>query len=298
MQAGALDSPVRIDGAVTPADLAELIAAFNEVTARLEQSHESLQREVARLQRELQEANTLVERSRRLAALGEMAAGIAHEVRNPLASIALYAEMLRSDLPAASEESELAGRIGDSVRALDAVVGDVLAFAREIRPRLAPVETEALLLRAAGACEGLAGQLQVRLDVRCPRGSAAECVCDGALAQQALVNLVRNGIQAAAERGRTVTLSAHAPAPGDEIALRVDDTGPGVPPEAIERMFNPFFTTRATGSGLGLAIVHRITDAHGGRVVVHNKSGGAGAIVELCLPRTPAEPNRSRGGGP
>ena len=297
MGVGALDSPVEIDGVVTPADLAELIGAFNEVTARLEQSHESLQREVTRLQGELQEANTLVERSRRLAALGEMAAGIAHEVRNPLASIALYAEMLRADLPAASAENELAARIGDSVRALDAVVGDVLAFAREITPRMAPTETESLLERAAGACEGLASQVGVRLRVRDPDPDAAELECDGALAQQALVNLVRNGLQAAAEGGRIVTLSAAAGA-DDEIALRVDDTGPGVPQEAIERMFNPFFTTRPTGSGLGLAIVHRITDAHGGRVVVQNKPDGAGAVVELRLPRAAPAPARLRGGGP
>ncbi len=275
------------------ADLAELISAFNEVTARLTESHEMLRGEVSRLQGELREANELVERSRRLAALGEMAAGIAHEVRNPLASIGLYAEMLRSDLPEDSPEREVATRIGTSVRDLDAVVGDVLAFAREIRPRLAPVETEALLRRAAEACAGLAEEQGVAIEIRVPAGAAGELMCDCSLAQQALVNLVRNGAQAAAEAGevgRLVIVSAHAIGAGAEIALRVEDTGPGVPAEAIERMFNPFFTTRATGSGLGLAIVHRIVDAHGGRVTVQNKPEGAGAIVEIRLPR--------RGGAP
>jgi two-component system sensor histidine kinase HydH len=279
-------------GGAAPADLAELIGAFNEVTARLTESHETLQAEVARLQGELREANEQVERSRRLAALGEMAAGIAHEVRNPLGSIALYARMLRSDLPEASEERELATRIGRSVRDLDAIVGDVLAFAREIRPRMAVADVEALLLRSVEACCGLAAELGVRVESRSPESGVAEFACDSAMVQQALVNVVRNGVQAAAEGGRSVVVSGHVRRGrgarggrgGGEIALRVADTGPGVPPEAIERMFNPFFTTRATGSGLGLAIVHRIVDAHGGRVVVHGGGGCGGAVVELRFP--------------
>lgn len=283
------------------ADLAELIGAFNEVTARLTESHETLQAEVARLQRELREASAEVERSRRLAALGEMAAGIAHEVRNPLGSIALYARMLRSDLPEASEQQELATRIGRSVRDLDAIVGDVLAFAREIRPRMAPADVEALLHGSAEACCGLAAELQVHIEVAPPQAPASELACDSALLQQALVNVVRNAVQAAAEGAGSVAVSARLcggrDADHQEVALRVADTGPGIPPEAIERMFNPFFTTRATGSGLGLAIVHRIVDAHGGRVVVDGGGGGArcagrrGAIVELRLPK------RGREGG-
>src|SRR5687767_8545993 len=86
------------ESAMTPAELAGLMSAFNEVTGRLQQTHETLQREVVRLRGELREANEQLERSRRLAALGEMAAGIAHEVRNPLGSIGLYARMLEQDL--------------------------------------------------------------------------------------------------------------------------------------------------------------------------------------------------------
>jgi two-component system sensor histidine kinase AtoS len=205
--------------------------------------------------------------------------------------------MLQADLPAHSAEQILSAKIATAVRDLDAVVGDVLAFAREMKLRPAVVESEALLCRAREACEGLAAQCAVAIEIAPPQPEAAEFTCDHSLVLQAVVNLVRNGVQAAAETaaesGRMVRLSAHAPADGGEIALRIDDTGPGAPPEAIERMFNPFFTTRATGAGLGLAIVHRIADAHGGRVIVPYKPAAAGAMVELRLPRNP--PTRATG---
>src|SRR5262249_42196179 len=120
-------------GQVTPAELAELMATFNEVTGRLQGTHESLKREVVRLQGELRDANEQLQRSRRLAALGEMAAGIAHEVRNPLGSIRLYARMLEHDLVDRPQERSVATKIAAAVHGLDGVVGDVLSFAREAR---------------------------------------------------------------------------------------------------------------------------------------------------------------------
>jgi signal transduction histidine kinase len=138
VQVGMVDGPA-------PGELAELLGAFNDVTGRLQRTHERLQREVAGLKRELREANEQLSRSRRLAALGEMAAGIAHEVRNPLSSIRLYARMLEQDLADRPDQRSIAGRIGAAVHGLDAVVGDVLNFARELRVRpgrrstLAPV---------------------------------------------------------------------------------------------------------------------------------------------------------------
>ncbi|MEM7754465.1 MAG: histidine kinase dimerization/phospho-acceptor domain-containing protein, partial [Planctomycetota bacterium] len=118
-------------GGLTPGDLGELMSAFNEVTTKLEASHETLRAEVSRLNGELAEANQRLDRSRRLAELGEMAAGIAHELRNPLASIGLYARMLEEDLPSQTPTGDNAGKIACAVRRMDAIVTDVLAFARE-----------------------------------------------------------------------------------------------------------------------------------------------------------------------
>ena len=285
---------------IPPHELGELLAAFNDATARLQTAHESLHAEVARLKDELREANEQLERSRRLAALGEMAAGIAHEVRNPLGSIRLYARMLEQDLAGRPEERRLAEKIGMAVRGLDAVVCDVLSFAREMPVRPTRASAGALLRGAidevladerlsAGAGEKL------RLEPIDESCDGVEIECDEQLVHRALVNVVRNAVEAmlpdphSKPTGREPVLRAGVRA--DEhggLALFVRDAGPGIPPEAMERIFNPFFTTRATGTGLGLAIVHRIVDAHGGRTSVRNlhaiDGSVEGAEVELVFP--------------
>lgn len=290
-------------GAMTPSELAELMSAFNEVTARLQRTHESLRGEVARLNAELRNANEQLDRSRRLAGLGQMAAGIAHEVRNPLGSIGLYARMLVEDLVDRPQERQVAGKIAEAVRGLDGVVGDVLNFARQLRVRPVAASAADILERALEACrpEGL-GPADGIVVHRVGFGLAAEVHGDSTLLHQALVNLIRNALEAVAEGpavGRALTLGVanrQLGEPGSEraaVGLWVADTGPGVSPDVVERMFNPFFTTRATGTGLGLAIVHRIVDAHGGRVEVRNNAdrepGARGATIELILPAANCE---------
>jgi signal transduction histidine kinase len=293
--------------AIRPQELGELLSVFNDATARLQVAHESLHAEVARLKSELREANEQLERSRRLAALGEMAAGIAHEVRNPLGSIRLYARMLEQDLAGRPDERRLAEKIGGAVRGLDAVVCDVLSFAREMPVRSTRASAGALLRGAVDEAlsdERLTGAGRapaVRLEPIDPVCEGTMIECDEQLVHRALVNVIRNAIEAMLlpETGPRVREPAltlgvrEAEGPG-MVGLFVRDTGPGIPPEAMERIFNPFFTTRATGTGLGLAIVHRIVDAHGGRTRVRNlppRNGGGGpgaaaggAEVELVFP--------------
>ncbi|TVQ61156.1 MAG: hypothetical protein EA378_09935 [Phycisphaerales bacterium] len=276
--------------ALSPADLAELLGAFHDVTSQLQSTHATLHAEVARLRGELSEANERLQRSRRLAALGEMAAGIAHEVRNPLGSIRLYAEMLIADLASMPEQRACAGKIASAVRAADAIVTDVLHFAREVRVQSRACEAGVLFARALDACRDLC----VGVEIGGGLGEGVECWCDPHLTHQALVNVVRNGLEAAAEgevapRRLTLDAEVRTDADGrDEVALVVRDSGPGVTRDVIDRMFNPFFTTRATGTGLGLSIVHRIADAHGGRVEVRNnaedEAGARGARFEIVLP--------------
>ncbi len=278
-------------------ELAQLLAAFSEVTARLESTHEALRAEVRRLKEELREANEQIERSRRLAALGEMAAGIAHEVRNPLASIGLYARILEQEMADRPRERETAGKIIASVRGLDAVVCDVLAFAREMRVGRVRVGASEVIERALAEVQQdvawePAGVSVRRLDLE--RGEEMVLDCDSGLVHRAMVNLVRNAVEAMVGSGsarRELTVDAgvrrirgREGGAREMSVLSVRDTGPGVTAEVRSRMFNPFFTTRATGTGLGLAIVHRIVDAHGGRVVVKNHEDG-GAVVEMLLPR-------------
>ncbi|GMV24965.1 MAG: hypothetical protein AMXMBFR58_09960 [Phycisphaerae bacterium] len=276
---------------VTPADLAELMGAFNDVTVRLQATHQQLHAEVARLNAELRSANEQIERSRRLAALGEMAAGIAHEVRNPLGSIRLYSRMLVEDLTDRPAERQTVEKIDRAAVGLAAIVEDLLTFAREFKIRRSVVEADELFECAVQACrEDLPGGLDaVTLAVDVPGAVALEV--DRGLVVRALVNLIRNAVQAMGEAGSTrrrITLAAAADGPG-AASLVVRDTGPGIPTEVAARMFNPFFTTRQTGTGLGLAIVHRIVEAHGGSVSVRNAPAG-GAEVELRLPTPGAAP--------
>lgn len=281
-------------GTVDASDLAGLMESFNLVTARLEQTHVKLREEVVRLQGELHAANLELERSSRLAALGEMAAGIAHEVRNPLGSIGLYARMLVSDLADRDEQRALAERIGGAVRGLDAIVNDVLVFGRELRTHPDPVRAGDLIEGAITRCADLLSGENAP-DLSWDRSdSAPELEADQGLLVQALTNVLRNAIEASAEQhphgGGVVALNvrtsaevAGSGASGPMVVFGVDDTGPGVSDEVLERMFNPFFTTRAAGTGLGLPIVHRIVEAHGGRVVVTKRSAG-GTRFELQVP--------------
>ena len=124
------DSPAIPMPALDSADLAELMGAFNDVAAKLQESNQMLTAEVTRLSGELRDANEQLMRSKRLAALGEMAAGIAHEIRNPLGSIGLYAEMLRDDLADRPEQRTCANKIGAAVTGLNRIVTDVLTFSR------------------------------------------------------------------------------------------------------------------------------------------------------------------------
>ncbi len=291
--ADAARPPIDVD------DLRELMQSVSEVGSRLQETHAALQSQVTRLKSELAQANAQLRRSRSLAALGEMAAGIAHEIRNPLGSIQLYAQMLEEDLDDRPELGERCRRIHEAVRGLDAIVSDVLTFARDIRVSSVPCDAATLIDRTLSSVEALLTDG----DVEIVRGSD-ECVefeADANLFTLAHANLVRNAIEAMRVhdcptkriRLEAVRESRRLPDGGrDEfVVFAVEDTGPGVPPEIVARMFNPFFTTRESGTGLGLAIVHRIADAHGGRIDVGPaRSSASGARFELALPLRPNPP--------
>lgn len=289
--------------ALSVSDLAELITSFNEVTARLQSTHETLRSEVIRLESELRDAKEQLHRAQELAALGEMAAGIAHEVRNPLGSIRLYASALAQDLADRPAECELAKKIAGSVSRLDAVVGDVLTFSRRIVVRKEGLPSGKLIDDAIDACAALLERHSITLHR--PRRRDHVVRGDAVLLHQALVNVLRNASEAIAEsrvpageraiwievrRARSVIAEGGA-ALQSVTVLAVRDSGPGIPEDVLQRVFNPFFTTRHAGTGLGLAIVHRIIDAHKGRVVIRSNTGGVGprgTTVEFHLPAAEA----------
>ncbi len=298
------ETPVEVesgaDGPPTPsvaqlgeADLAELLTAFNAVTARVQRSHDALTEEVAQLQSELGQANEQLRRSERLAAIGHMAAGIAHEIRNPLASIQLYGEILQKDLAGDESLQPLASKICAAVRGLDAIVRDVLTFAREIKVRPTELGVAETLAGSLADCRGLLEETKVTVAPLQVVPTGCSVVADASLLRVVFSNIIRNAAEAmsempdAADRQRLLEVRAeHEQTSQGEraIVVRFLDRGPGVSPEVRERLCNPFFTTRAAGTGLGLAIVHRILEAHGAALDVRSRAddlGGAEFIITL-----------------
>lgn len=267
---------------VNERELATIIESYNEVTERLKQSHEILGREVGRLREELIEKRKELARRERLAALGEMAAGVAHEIRNPLGAIGLYASLLEKDLEDSPQQRDIVQRISVGVRNLESIVGDILAFAGESQPHRRVSRLGSIVGSMLAQTAPQAQAVQVKIDVD-PNLKDVEIYCDPIQMERALMNLVFNAIDAC-DQGGSVWIRL-GPCGDDQSRIRilVEDDGPGIAPEIGHRVFDPFFTTKETGTGLGLAIVHRIVEAHGGHIRVGSRVGG-GASLEVALP--------------
>ena len=197
-------------GAMTADDLAELIRSFEMVTEQLQRTHGILQSEVLRLQAELREANQQLKRSEDLAALGQMAAGIAHEIRNPLGSIRLYASMLGKDLADHPESQSMAIKIEQSTIDLDEIVGDVLAFSRKSEPSFSAVCVEDLLRHTVESCAGLIHNHDIEISwlIDGEDGDDLPMVkADGRLMGRAIGNVLRNAVEAS-ERGGLIEIGA------------------------------------------------------------------------------------------
>ena len=263
-------------------ELGRIIMAYSEVTERLQQSHEKLQETVVALREELGEKNRLLERKNRLAALGEMAAGMAHEIRNPLGGIQLYASLLAKDVGAMPASLELVKKISGGVKRLEALVSQVLAFSRDIHANPAVTDLAQVVGRAVEMATPRLDSCNVVWEVEGP--AEMQVTVDPFLIEQAVLNLLLNAAEAMPDRGGTLRVYY---APGAEVDARqlrliVKDSGPGIPATVLDRIFDPFFTTKDTGTGLGLAIVHRIVEAHEGTIMASNPPGG-GAQFEIRI---------------
>ena len=218
--------------------------------------------------------------SEKLAALGQLAAAVAHEVRSPLAVIRSAAQGLAESMPKGDAETERAyGFITAEIDRLGNVVSSLLAFARPLQIRAAPIAVHDLFDRALGLAESELATKALR--VRRDDAAALPAVrADADLICQVLLGLLANAAEAT-PRGGEVALAAAA-ADG-VVELAVADSGPGVPPDLRARIFEPFFTTRPRGTGLGLAVARHIVEAHGGRIDVGERAAG-GARFTVRLP--------------
>ncbi|MCU0314886.1 MAG: ATP-binding protein, partial [Solirubrobacteraceae bacterium] len=228
-----------------------------------------------------------VRRSDRLASLGTLSAGFAHEMGNILHVINGYAKMLLRDLPADASVRGDAERIDKENRLLDRFS----VFARPQRAAVGRRDVRAILEEALDAIAPEARQREVTVTRALP--ALPEVDGDGTLLRQALFNVLLNGLQAI---GREGTLAVSAGAGEGMVRIEVRDTGCGIPAENLPRVFDPFFTTKeAEGTGLGLAIVHRIVEVHGGRVEIESEVG-KGTLVRFLLPAAPPAAAGTGGG--
>jgi len=261
-------------------ELGAIILAYNEVTEKLKVSYERLESEVSRLREELAAKNRELERRKRLAALGEMAAGLAHEIRNPLGGISLFASLLEQDCRGSETSLDLVHKIQKGVGRLDGVVSNVLAFAhpRPLQRRRALLES--ILAEAVEMARPYFVQRCVEVEVDDTVGDQ-DFWADAGQLQRAVLNLLVNASEASPAGGLVCLSSRRVDA--DHVEIEVTDRGSGIEGGALDRLFNPFFTTKETGTGLGLAIVHRIVESHGGAIRAANRPGG-GAAFTIRLP--------------
>ena len=221
------------------------------------------------------EARVRLEEQRRLSSLGEMSAVLAHEIRNPLASLKGAAQLLAEKLPESSRERERADRVVHEAVRIEALTSDLLGFARSGPVELRPAEPAELMRRSiADVSEG-----GFELDAAT---APAEWPLDAARVRQALVNVLDNARHASPD-GRP----PHVRVFGDRgrLVYEVRDFGPGIPPGSEQRIFDPFFTTRTSGTGLGLAVSRRVVELHGGVLIARNHPDG-GAVFRIELPST------------
>jgi len=246
----------------------------------------TLYREIEEKNRALSESYEQLRQTQRalvakekLALLGEMAATVAHEIRNPLTAVRGFAQRIARKISSDGRVCEYCRLIVEEVDRLNRVIKDVLDFARRRSPALEPTDVNVLLRDIVHLLQEELVQNEITtiplLDLSLPK-----ILLDPAQIKQVLVNLIQNARQAI---GREGTLTLATERVDDWAVLSVSDTGGGIAPELLDRIWEPFFTTRSHGTGLGLALVRRVVEDHGGRVEVESRLG-EGATFRVFLP--------------
>lgn len=261
------------------ADLEDLLAAWNQATVRLEQTHAALQAEVTRLTSELETKNRELARKNRLADLGRMAAHVAHEVRNNLVPVSLYLSLLKRRLVADRESLDVLSKVEAGFTALDVTVNDLLSFTAHRQPNWSNFLVCDLV---DDVVQSIAPQLEAQhIDVEIDVPPNTLVYADREMIRRALLNLVLNAMDAMPRGGELVVTSFNG-ARGFEI--EVADSGPGLTRDQRKRVFEPFYSTKESGTGLGLSVVTHVAEAHGGEVFAENCPEG-GAAFTIRIPR-------------
>ncbi len=256
-----------------PDEIRQIAQAINRMGTSLRDKIESEKQIVDRLRH-----------AERLAALGRLIAGVAHEVRNPLATIRLRIQMCQDTQDADVRKScKIALQ---EVERLDGMVNRLLSFSRPVHLHAEPTELDRLVKQRLDNFSELARQHGIRFITRFGRDDRPVCVDQNRLAQ-VFDNVIQNAIDAMSARGGTlcvnVTRDSANANNGSEACVEFNDTGEGIPSDMVDRIFDPFFTTKPSGTGLGLSICHELVQAHGGNIQIASHAG-CGTTVRIVLP--------------
>lgn len=234
------------------------------------------------LQTYREDSDARLRQRERLATIGQLAATIGHDLRNPLGVVQSSLYILRKRMGEDARTTKHLDKIGNQVEVCNEIITDLLELARDRTPHRKDVPVDSLL-------DEVMERSQVPGDIHVNRRVEGVEVLhiEAGLVRQALVNIVSNAVTALEEAGGTITISVTAAAPEGGVVVTVTDDGPGFPPEVLPKVFDPLVTTRVKGTGLGLALARSVVERHGGQAVAVNTEQG-GAQVELHLPAPPS----------
>jgi signal transduction histidine kinase len=249
---------------------------YQELKAFSQQMEEKIQKTTA----DLKKTEAQLIRSEKLAALGQLAAGIAHEIRNPLTSINILIHSLRQNISSGESRSEDFKVIEEEIHRINEIVDQFLRFAKPAPPHLERTEVTSIFEEIL---QLLRPQMEkLRISVQKDFRSVPLITIDNEQMKQVILNLLMNSIQAMPEGGQ-FRLEGEVSKDGQWVELSIRDSGVGIPPEDMDKLFDPFFSTKEGGIGLGLSIAHRIIDQHHGKIEV-TSNPNEGTIFTVYLP--------------
>jgi len=259
-------------------EIGELVGSFNAMAQEIDQHRGRLERLVQARTAELEQAHESLMRSEKLASIGVLASGVAHELNNPLTSILMNINLLMEEVEDADLHRELK-RVGDDALRCQRIIDDLRDFSHRRELEIGPCDLNEVVSDALGLITRQLRLQKIAL-ARNLFDRMPSVLCDPDRIRQVLMNIFVNAIQAMPEGG---TLSVGTAFQEGCAAITVTDSGPGIPSDIRSRIFDPFFTTKAEGTGLGLSIVYGIMEEHGGRVEL-DSAAAAGTAVRLLLP--------------